>query len=295
MGLGMSVAPRSSANRALSPGVFYPAIYAEDGEDGSPYPPGLPAHRGVSLAPGWRVLSVSFAHALPVRPSAQERTLSFRDPLRQHAFLSLGTGTGKCTGPGVRSVCRVLRTSRSRVSEKNTRKTLAFEHQCSSRPRGIHGALLRIAVRARWCARVECSECVCDRTSQEDAALPDVVGANTRTHGVLYCVRCEAAEEWNRERRARARACSTERGRERERASERVASSIDRFRLVAEGGKSQTVGVAAVSRRRVRRLRTLVAVVVRHSDICGAVLSMKQAWQRRTACLRTQTRAHTRT
>lgn len=44
-------------------------------------PPALPADRGISLAPGWWALSVPFARALPVRPSAQERTLSFRDPL----------------------------------------------------------------------------------------------------------------------------------------------------------------------------------------------------------------------
>lgn len=152
-----------SANRALSPGVFYPAIYAEDGEDGSPCPPVLPAHRSVSLAPGRRALSVLFARALPVRPSAQERTLSFRDPLRQHACLSPRGRIEKCRTECCSVCIYVLRAYRSRVfGKKKTRETirslsLVFERQCSEPPRRDTRRLTTNR-RARWCARVEYSE-----------------------------------------------------------------------------------------------------------------------------------------
>lgn len=103
-----------SANRALSPGVFYPAIYAETEKTVPHIPPSLPADRGISLALGRWVLSVPFARALPVCPSAQERTLWFRDPLRQHAFLSPQDRIEKC-----RIECRcVLRACRCRVFRK---------------------------------------------------------------------------------------------------------------------------------------------------------------------------------
>lgn len=61
---------------------FFIPLFTPRTEKTVPYiPPALPADRGISLAPGWRALSVPFARALPVRRSAQERTLSFWDPL----------------------------------------------------------------------------------------------------------------------------------------------------------------------------------------------------------------------
>jgi len=90
---------------------------------------------------------------------------------------------------------------------------------------------------------------VCDRTSQEDAALPDVIGANTRT-----TVRCgETAEE--RSRGARVLAPT-----ERERANERRRSISTR---AAGSGKSQVASAAACYCCHCERIFASIVVMVR--------------------------------
>lgn len=123
-----------SANRALSPGVFYPAIYAETEKTVPHIPPALPADRGISLALGRWVLSVLFARALPVRPSAQERTLSFRDPLRQHAFLSPQDRIEKCLIECSVCATRVSLSCFQKTGETARSLSLVFERLHLSRP-----------------------------------------------------------------------------------------------------------------------------------------------------------------
>lgn len=150
-----------SANQVLSPGVFYPAIYAEDGEDGSPYP-SRPTRGPWHLA-CTRVVSTLrpvCARSPCASVGAGEDTLVSGSV--GVARVSLSTGQDRKVSERVFSVTRVSLSYFQEIYES----ALAFARFRTSvfePPAGIHSALLRTAVRAgvRASSIVNVYVCVC--------------------------------------------------------------------------------------------------------------------------------------